>query len=242
MQAYAEDLAYIHDVGHGDFARQAAPALLKMLRRHGLTGGRVVDLGCGSGIWAETLTRAGYTVLGVDISPAMIALARKRVPAAEFRVGSFLKLKLPRCVAVTAIGEIVNYLFDEANSQAALTGLFRRIYHALAPGGLLIFDMLQPGHGGRTGVQRKWREGDDWAVLVEIEEDREQSQLTRRITSFRRVGKLYRRSYEEHRQRLYWSAELAADLRRMGFQVEWLRGYGPTRFAGSQVALVARKP
>src|SRR5262245_16914733 len=110
-KAYASDLAYIHDVGHGHFARQAAPALLKLLQQHAITSGTVVDLGCGSGIWAEALVKAGYNVLGIDISAAMIDIARQRVPKAQFQVGSYLKAELPPCVAVTSIGECLNYLF-----------------------------------------------------------------------------------------------------------------------------------
>ena len=90
MEAYKDDLAYIHDVGFGDFAKNAAPELLAILRQRGLTDGLVVDLGCGSGLWAEELCQAGYDVLGVDISPAMIEIARRRAPRARFEVGSFL--------------------------------------------------------------------------------------------------------------------------------------------------------
>ena len=72
IEAYKADLAYIHDVGFGDFARNSAPALLEMLRSNGVSKGLVVDLGCGSGLWARELSDAGYGVLGVDISPAMI--------------------------------------------------------------------------------------------------------------------------------------------------------------------------
>jgi hypothetical protein len=43
--AYRDDLAYIHDVGYGDFVRNAAPALLDMLRQHGIDRGLVIDLG-----------------------------------------------------------------------------------------------------------------------------------------------------------------------------------------------------
>ena len=42
---YPDDLAYVHDTGHGDFARGAAPALLGMLRRAGIVRGPVVDSG-----------------------------------------------------------------------------------------------------------------------------------------------------------------------------------------------------
>lgn len=120
MIGYKDDLAYIHDVGFGDFAKQAAPGLLKILRQRGIAKGLVVDLGCGSGIWAHGLMKAGYEVLGVDISAAMIRLARKRAPQARFVKKSFLKMRLPQCAAVTAIGECFNYLFDKNNNPKTL--------------------------------------------------------------------------------------------------------------------------
>lgn len=120
VAAYAEDLAYVHDRGYGAFARGATPGLLNWLRRAGIADGLVVDFGCGSGIWARALVDAGYDVLGVDLSPAMIDLARRHVPAAEFRVESFLRCRLPPCRAVTALGEVFNYLFDANNSADAL--------------------------------------------------------------------------------------------------------------------------
>src|SRR5438552_10559300 len=101
MDAYKDDLAYIHDVGFGDFTTNSAPGLLEMLRHGGVTSGLVVDLGCGSGIWAWELAGAGYDVLGVDLSAAMIDIARRRVPQGQFQIGSLLKVKLPQCDAVT---------------------------------------------------------------------------------------------------------------------------------------------
>ena len=95
--AYGCDLAYIHDKGFGAFARGSAPGLLKLCQQNGITEGLVVDLGCGSGIWAKELAGAGYRVIGVDISPAMIELARQRVPKSEFHVGSFIRCRVPPC-------------------------------------------------------------------------------------------------------------------------------------------------
>ena len=86
--AYRDDLAFIHDAGFGGMARAAGPVLVNALRKRGFDGGLVVDLGCGSGILSQAMAEAGYDVLGIDISPAMIALARERVPTGTFRVGS----------------------------------------------------------------------------------------------------------------------------------------------------------
>src|SRR5262245_2625585 len=156
--------------------------------------------------------------------------------------GSFLESPLPECVAVTSIGECFNYLFDPSNCQQLLARLFRRVYTALQPGGLLVFDILEPGSRRGTSLQRRFREGKDWAVLSEIEEDRKLGRLTRRITTFRRVGKLYRRGSEIHRQQLYQGSELAKELRRAGFSVTRLRGYGQLQFSGSHIGFLAVKP
>src|SRR5215831_3965456 len=100
---YGEDLAYIHHVGFGDFAASAAPGILRLLRRSGITSGLIVDLGCGSGILAEALLSAGYEVLGVDASPAMIRLARRQAPRGRFVTESLRTFRLPVCNAITAI-------------------------------------------------------------------------------------------------------------------------------------------
>ena len=85
-QWYKKDLAFIHDVGFSAYALKSASGILQMLERSQIRDGLVVDLGCGSGLWAEKLVQAGYQVLGIDISEAMIDIARSRVPEAEFRV------------------------------------------------------------------------------------------------------------------------------------------------------------
>ena len=240
MDAYKDDLAYIHDVGFGDFATNSAPGLLEILRQGGVSSGLVVDLGCGSGIWARELAGAGYDVLGVDLSAAMIDIARRRVPQGEFQIASLLKAKLPQCAAVTSLGECLNYLFDENNTRHELRRLFRRVYAALKQGGLFIFDVAEPGRG--KGPRQKHLEGPDWAVLVEVDEDARTDRLTRRITSFRKVGKLFRRDQEVHQLQLYRASEVAAELRGAGFKVRSIRGYGDQQLIEGCVGFIARKP
>jgi 2-polyprenyl-3-methyl-5-hydroxy-6-metoxy-1,4-benzoquinol methylase len=95
-------LAYIHNTGFGDFAENAALVALNLLRRAGMNHGLVVDLGCGSGILARKIAAAGYDVLGIGFSAAMLSLARKRAPKGRFRRASFLKAEIPPCIAVKA--------------------------------------------------------------------------------------------------------------------------------------------
>ena len=237
---YREDLAYVHDAGYGATARAGAAVLLEALRR-GPPSGLVIDLGCGSGILSERVAAAGYDVLGVDLSGDLLALARKRVPGGRFRRGSLWNTELPPCIAVAAVGEVVNYLFDGGARQGP-GKLFRRVHAALPPGGPFLLDLAGPGRLAGAGRARHWAEGEDWAVLVSAEEDRERRLLTRRITTFRRVGAAYRRDDEVHRQRLYPPADAAALLREAGFRVRVLRGYGKLRFARGVAGFLARRP
>jgi SAM-dependent methyltransferase len=241
-EAYREDLAYIHDAGFGRFASGAAALLLEELRRGGFDRGLVIDLGCGSGILAELLAAGGFDVLGIDISPALVALARQRVPGGRFRVESLLTADLPRCVAVAVVGECLNYLFDDHHSLEGVRQVLGRAFAALASGGLLLFDIAEPGRVPGPGIQKTHVEGDGWAVLVTTEEDRQQALLTRHITSFRRIGELYRRDHEVHRLRLLPRAEVVSWLQEIGFEVQTLAAYGSVPLAPGRVGFLARKP
>ncbi len=241
MQGYEEDLAYIHDAGFSGFACDTAPELLKILRQAGIRQGLVIDLGCGSGIWAAKLVKASYRVIGIDSSGPMLEMARRRVPQGEFRQESLFQAQLPDCHVVTALGECVNYLFGEAGGPKTLRDLFGRIHGALRPGGLLIFDFVQPGALKKSRWRKDFRQGAGWAVLVEAEEKIKKRELERRITSFRKAGQLYRRSQEVHRLHTYPGVELAGQLRGIGFRVRLVRGYGNYRFRRGVAGIIARK-
>jgi SAM-dependent methyltransferase len=235
---YRGNLSRIHDEGFFELARSGAALLLETLERRGLERGLVVDLGCGSGILSNLVSRRGYGVLGIDLSEPMLALARKRAPRAEFKRGSFLRAALPQCVAVAGVGECFSYLFDRRNDDRALRELFRKVYLALSPRGILLFDMATPARvAASLHVETR-----DWAVLVDGELDRERTILTRRITSFLREGTRFRREREVHRIRLVPPARVLRLLRGAGFRARLLRSYGRLRFPVGVAGYLGFKP
>jgi SAM-dependent methyltransferase len=64
------------------------PLFAEVLSRLGVGDGtRLLDVGCGSGYAAAMAASLGARVTGIDITPELIAIARERVPQAEFGVG-----------------------------------------------------------------------------------------------------------------------------------------------------------
>ena len=241
MTAYGTDLAFIHDAGHGALARHAARQLVEELRRAGHTRGTVVDLGCGSGILASILVDAGYDVFGLDVSDAMIALARSRAPQATFKAGSFVSADIPACVAVTSIGEVLNYTFDSASDSRARRRVFERVHQSLEPRGLFLFDVAGPQRGDPGGRHRTYSTGAEWAVLVETSVARDAAILIRAITTFRKTGELFRRDAETHRLALLDPSDILGELRDVGFEVQTMAAYGSLTLPEGLTAFLARK-
>lgn len=240
MSIYGKDLAYIHDVGFGEFARQATPGILDLLAQKEITSGLLIDLGCGSGIWAAQAVLAGYRVLGIDISAAMIEIAIRRAPEADFKVDSLFEVPLPDSRAVTAIGESLNYLAEDGRGEDRLRSLFQRVYASLSPGGVFVFDLVEPGEG--RGLATRIKEGEDWTVRVEIEEDLESRILVRQITTVRRTDNGDIETRETHRLRLYGLSQVTRELLEIGFETRTLSGYGSMKLPENHAGFIARKP
>lgn len=234
---YQNDLAQIHLDGYGFHWERAAPVILRWLETAGITNGVLVDLGCGGGQWMERAAGHGYHVCGIDVSCAMIRAARKRLPHARLVCGSFAEVDLPPCDVVTALGEPLNYL----HKKSSIRKVFTRVYRALRPGGVFVFDAREPASEPTT-PRTVARVADTWACVAEIREDFRGGVIVRHITTFRRVGRSYRRRTEVHRLKVCPQPEMLSWLREIGFRVRAFRGYGDYRLASGQAAYLARKP
>jgi SAM-dependent methyltransferase len=216
---YAEDLAAIHAEGFGALGAAAAEVVADALGE-GIAGARVADIGCGAGALAAPLSSAGAEVWGLDLSPALLEIARRRAPRARFRQGSLHELEIPPVEAVCAIGEVVNYMADARAGAAALRRFLEQASASLRPGGLLLFDAAAPGRGS----SRSFTEGPGWAV-GSLSEETDQL-LVRTITTFREVEGVWRRTQEVHRLALLATDMVLDALEAAGFESEVLPGYG----------------
>ncbi len=170
----------------------------------------------------------------------MIDIARRRVPEAELRNASLFEADIPPCDAVTSLSEVFNYLFDPDNDRQTLVRLFRRVHDALTPGVSSSSTSRSRDRSHKKPGQRVLG-GRGLGGTGRKKEDRAWGTLTRRITSFRKVGEHYRRAFEVHHQRLYKATDVAEELRRVGFGVQMRRSYGRCRLPRAHAAFVARK-
>jgi SAM-dependent methyltransferase len=103
-------------------------------------GGRVLDLGCGTGTpTARRLAEAGLEVTGIDISEEMLRLARRNVPRA-----TFLRLDMIDVdESLGAFDAIVGFFSVLMLSRAEIPPLLRRIRDLLVPGGFFQLAMVE---------------------------------------------------------------------------------------------------
>lgn len=114
--------------------------VLELARDAGLAGTRLLDIACGTGSPIVPMLERGFTVTGVDISPAMIEAAEHKLRGgAELHVGDMRSLPVFGSFdLVWCLCDGINYLLSDDELAAAFAGMRRN----LAPGGVVAFDTV----------------------------------------------------------------------------------------------------
>jgi len=197
-------------------------------RRRGLPGKTVLDLACGTGSLTRALAGRGYEMIGVDLSPDMLAEAAEKNRDVDgippmFLCQSMDKLDLYGTIdACVCCLDSVNYVTSPKQLQKA----FERVHLFLMPGGLFLFDINTP----------EKLMGLDGQVFLDETEDtycvwRAEYSKRRRVCSYfmdifrldEETG-LWDRGEELHEEYAYTPQELEEYLRQAGFTD--IRQYG----------------
>ena len=218
MDAY-KNLAASYDRLTNDVDYEATVEFyMEILRREGIEPRTVVDLACGTGSVTEILARRGYRVTGVDMSEEMLTEAAMKTMDMEqppmYSCQLLQNLRLPRGVdmAVCALDSL-DYILDPADCKEAI----RRAYKALNPGGIFIFDVNTPEKLRAMDDQVFLDEDDDVYCVWRGEFDEETNICSYGMDLFQREGKMWRRSFEEHREYAYSREQLTGFLKDAGF-------------------------
>lgn len=115
-------------------------------------GGLVADIGCGPGYVTRHLHDAGTDAFGIDLSPAMVEIARRDHPGLRFDVGTMTSLDL----ATGALAGIVAFWSTIHIPDHAMTGVVEEFHRVLRPGGHVLIgfhigDGIQHSSSGYSG-------------------------------------------------------------------------------------------
>lgn len=229
MSAY-DALAASYDGLTWDVPYEEILAYLQaLLKRHGASPKSVLDLACGTGSLALLLAKAGYRTLAADASEEMLAMAYDKasdLPHPPFFICQRMEaLTLPQPVDwVVCCLDSLNYLTDPRDAAKALG----RIYESLTDGGVLTFDINSEEKLRGLDGQIFLDENDESYCVWRAEFDEAERICYYGMDLFQREGKLWRRSFEEHREYAYTVSQLTEFLKAAGFsQIEC---YGDRQF------------
>jgi ubiquinone/menaquinone biosynthesis C-methylase UbiE len=233
-RAYDELAPFYDDfTRHHDYDAWTAE-LERLALDSGLTGHRLLDVGCGTGKSFLPFLARGWSVAACDISPAMVAIAAAKAPAVPLTVHDMRSLPtLGSFDLVACIDDGLNYLTDLSDVEAALAGMRRN----LSRGGLVLFDVntlaTYRGFFASCAVS-----SDEDCMLVwqgmAAEDFGAGECAPATVTAFaRRDDQSWRRSESQHLQRHHPPALIQEALRRAGLETVAVYGQGldgrPTR-------------
>lgn len=139
-----------------------APADLEVIRRFSATvpdDGPILDAGCGTGRMVGHLQGLGHRYLaGVDLSPGMIAQARKGHPGASFTIAELAGLPYPE----NSFEGILAWYSIIHTAPEELGAIFGQFHRVLRPGGTLLLG-FQAGSGARD-IRRAYGHDVEMAV------------------------------------------------------------------------------
>lgn len=225
------------------YARTFGPRLLRLLEERGYRAARVLDAGCGTGTLAMMLAGAGHRVSGIDLSAAMLDVARAKDPEhrVEWREADVTAFDLgsERFDVITCVGDTLNHLARIEEWASA----FQSFQRHLRSGGSLFFDVMT-----RKGLE--WldtyqiTDRADRALILGFIFEPDSGRSTMKLTSFRRVqDSLYERVSDTITEWGHPVRDILSALERAGFQTPerlWERSELPED--DERLTVIAKRP
>lgn len=224
-------IARYYDLAH-DLLTDDIPFVVELAKS---TGGRVLELGCGSGRLLLPLARAGLAVTGVDSSAAMLRLAEQRIAAEEPAAAARIRL---------VEGDMTSITLDDPPFDLALFGYntfmhlseteaiaaLRRARACLRPGGTLLVDLENPfvlsAEGGEPRLEAEFGSDDrpirQYAAYVDV--PGEQAVDVTWTYEETLADGTTTRAESRFRQHIYYPHQLDLLLSQTGFRLTGLGG------------------
>jgi SAM-dependent methyltransferase len=196
-------------------------------------GAVILDLACGAGGHAIEIASRGYSVVGYDLSLAMLARAaddaQDRGQKLNFLQGDMREMTFEETFdGIYCWSTSFGYFDDEKNAD-----VLARIRRALRPGGMLLLDIVNRDYVASRQPSLVWFEGDGCVCMDEMHVDFFTSRLKVKRTVMFEDGRSRELDYS---LRLYGLHELGKMLHEAGFKVTEVTGHPahPGVFFGSE--------
>lgn len=199
--------AIMQDVPYDDWVAFA----LREATARGFCGGRILDIGCGTGNATAPLVERGYDVVGLDASRDMLEVARAKLPGVPFLLGDVRNAALPGPIALAvSVFDSLNNLLDDGDLERAAA----HVRAALVPGGVLAFDV-----NTRVGLEALWEDdvAEGWAGDVHYRWTHRWDPASRRATVDAWCTSPEGTFVETHEERPYDPDELVRTLAAAGY-------------------------
>jgi ubiquinone/menaquinone biosynthesis C-methylase UbiE len=194
--------------------------LMGLFARSNVQPHRVLDMACGTGSLAMLFAADGFRTLGLDKSEEMLQKAQEKAETLQenrpcFLQGDMTDFSLTEKVdGLVCMLDSFNYLADPAEGVMAL----QCFYDALAPGGMLIYDVRPRKQLMAFDGQMFMDETEDVCCIWRTEFDWAENLCFYGMDIFIREGDLWRREREEHYEYAYRLRWLRQEMERLGFR------------------------
>lgn len=222
-----------------------AEYLIGLLKEYGIEKGLIAELGCGTGTMTRLLAKAGYDMIGIDLSEEMLDIAKYEHPEEESEIlylhQDMREFELFGTVAaVVSLCDSINYITSEED----LLKVFRLVNNYLDPNGYFIFDMntiykYETQLGDRIIAENRENCSLIWENYYDSEEQINQYDITiyskvefeedsENDMEFEEenIPPLYERLEETHIQKAYSIDTIVSLLKKAGMEVVAVYGVG----------------
>lgn len=220
MEAYG-GFAQVYDMfmDNVDYHQWCSYAIT-LLHRYGMQDGTLVEIGCGTGTGTMLFTKAGYDMIGIDISQEMLEIAesKKETEDIVYVLQDATELELPFPVpAMVSIGDSMNYITDYGDFMQVL----KKVRQFLEPGGIFVFDLKTKKYFSDIGETTIAEDREECSFIWENYFDEETNINEYYLSVFvRGEDGRYDKYEEEHFQRGYTLAEVKKAVETAGLKME----------------------